>query len=153
MLAPHGLRQRFHQNFPQSVVRRAPDAIQQPELCAVRPLRCGTEYNLVFDPSIRIVQLENERVTSWNIWSKVTVTGFNPAVICTYVLSASRTGFDAVSFWPSAAERAVSAFWENFLSEAGRIVGPSATTRNVSRQETTIISRKCRVSHAAYAYF
>jgi hypothetical protein len=34
------------------------------------------------------------------------------------------------------------------LNETGRIVGPSATTRKVSRQETETISKKCRASQA-----
>src|SRR5206468_2351666 len=37
--------------------------------------------------------------------------------------------------------------------ERGRIVGPSATTRNMSLQENERISRNCRPNHATQTYF
>jgi hypothetical protein len=45
-------------------------------------------------------------------------------------------------------ETAVSALCEKLLKEAGKIVGPSATNRSVSRHENETISRKCRQNHA-----
>src|SRR5436309_9104129 len=50
-------------------------------------------------------------------------------------------------------ETVVSASCEQLLNEEGRIVGPCAINRSVSRQETEMISRKCRTNHATQTYF
>src|SRR5436190_19963772 len=69
------------------------------------------------------------------------------------MLSVSRTGLDAGSFCPRAIEKTVSALCEKFLNQTGRIVGPSATTRNVSRHENEMISSRCSASHVTRMCF
>src|SRR5215472_16367021 len=61
-------------------------------------------------------------------------------------------GLDADSFFPSAIEKKVCAFCEKFLNQAGTIVGPSATTRNISQQENEISNSRWSASHAACRY-
>src|ERR1700757_568578 len=66
MLAPDRLRQRLHQNFPQSVVRSAPDAIQQTGY--PQSGRCtANRRQLVFDSSVRVLQFEDESVTGRHV--------------------------------------------------------------------------------------
>ena len=59
---------------------RAPDIIQQPGYAQAGGFACDCRQ-LVFDSSVGVVQLEDEPVTAWHIWRKVSVAGFDPGYI------------------------------------------------------------------------
>ena len=80
VLVPDGLRERLHQNLSHRVVGRASDVLQQPGYAQSGGF-ASDRRQLVFDSSVGVVQLEDESVTAWHIWRKVSIAGFDPGYI------------------------------------------------------------------------